>query len=62
MTKYTSKYEENGHNLIPFAFSTFRELDEDAPNMLSKIASFALSNSSNTKFRAYIYQRIAFYM
>ena len=57
--KYTAKCE-NGYKFFPFAFSTSGELGENALHMLSKIASFSFSNSSNTKSRAYIYQRLAF--
>ena len=42
--KYTdNKCEENGYKFIPFAFSTFEELGEDALE-LSRITSFSLSN------------------
>ena len=52
--KYTTKCEDIGYKFIPFTFSTFGELGEDALDSLSKIASFSLSNSSSTKYRAYI--------
>ena len=38
--KYTSKCEENGYKFIPFAFSTFGELGDDALDLLSRIAFF----------------------
>ena len=38
--KYTAKCEENGYKFIPFDFSTFGELGEDALNLLARIGSF----------------------
>ena len=60
--KYTSKCKENGYKFISIAFSTFGELGKDALDMLSRIASFSLSNFSNTESRAYIYLRLAFFI
>ena len=58
--KYTAKCKENGYKFIPFAFSTFGELGEDALDLLSRIASVSTSNSSITKSRGYIFHRLAF--
>ena len=58
--KYTTKCEENGHKFIHLAFSTFGELGEDALDPLSRIASVAMSNPNITKFRVYIFHRLAF--
>jgi hypothetical protein len=58
--KYDAKCEENGYNFIPFAFSTFRELGEDAHDLLASIDSFFVSNSGSTKSRAYTFHRLAF--
>ena len=53
--KYTAKCEENGYKCIPFAFSTFGELGENALILLSTISSFSLSNSSSTKTKPNIF-------
>ncbi|CAO2841665.1 unnamed protein product [Amaranthus hypochondriacus] len=58
--KYAATCEENGYKFIPFAFSTFGELGEDALELLARIGSFSVSNSGNTKSRIYIFQRLAF--
>ena len=58
--KSSAKCEENDYKFIPFAFSTFGELGENALVMLSRIAYFSSSNSSITKSKTYIYHRIAF--
>ena len=58
--KYIAKYEDNDYKFIPFAFSPFGELGEDALDLLARIDSFSLSNSGSTKSRAYIFQRLAF--
>ena len=53
--KYTAKCEENCYQFIPFAFSAFGELGEDALDLLARIGFFSLSNSGSTKSRAYIF-------
>ena len=57
--KYTTKCKVNIYKFIPFTFSTFGELGEGTLELLSRVASVALSNSYSTKSRAYIFQRLA---
>lgn len=58
--KCTTKCEEYGCKFILSSFYTFKKLSEDALDLLSRIASFSLSNSNNPMSRAYIFHRLAF--
>jgi len=58
--KYASKYEENGYKFIPFAFSTFGELEEEALGTLSRIKSLAISHCNNTRIGVFIFRRLSF--
>ena len=58
--KYVSKCEENGYKFIPFAFSTFAELDTEALDTLSHIRTVAVSHSNNAKSGAFIFHRLSF--
>jgi hypothetical protein len=53
--KYASKCEDNGYKFVPFAFSTFGELELEALNTLSRIKSIASSQSNNIKSGVFIF-------
>ena len=55
--KYTTKCEENDYKFIPFALSTFGELGEEVLDLLSRIASIAMSNLSITKTKQLKYHQ-----
>ena len=58
--KYAIKCEENGYKFIPFAFTTFGELDKEAVSTLARIKSLYISHSNNAKGGAFIFHRLCF--
>lgn len=53
--KYASKCEDNGYKFVPFAFSTFGELEVEALNTLLRVEAIASSHSNNVKSCAFIF-------
>ena len=56
--KYASKCEDNGHKFVPFAFSTFGELEVEALNTLSRVGTIVSSHSNNVKSGAFIFHTV----
>ena len=50
--------KNNNNNIIQL--KTFGELGKDVLDLLSRISSFFLSNSSSTKSKRYIFHKLAF--
>ncbi|KAL8110192.1 hypothetical protein AgCh_026056 [Apium graveolens] len=60
--KYSRICVDHGYSFIPFAFSTFGELDTEALDVLSLLKTFSIILSNNAKSGVFPFYRLSFYI
>ncbi|GJR61634.1 hypothetical protein Tco_1503796 [Tanacetum coccineum] len=58
--KYEAKCANIGYRFIPFSFSSFGELDNDAVTLLKRIQKYSVAQDIGTRAAIYIFSRISF--
>nr|GEY95029.1 hypothetical protein [Tanacetum cinerariifolium] len=58
--KYEAKCADIGYGFLPFSFSSFGELENDAVNLLKRIRKFSVTQDIRARAAVYIFNRISF--
>nr|GEW96536.1 zinc finger, CCHC-type [Tanacetum cinerariifolium] len=58
--KYDAKCADIGYGFLPFSFSSFGELENDAVNLLKRIRKFSVTQDIRARATVYIFNRISF--